>query len=85
VGIQPFEWGGDLYFNGGYNTFRHGSLKNHGKSNATQIETPILTRKTNQSIQSFAEAFSKMTLEFFVEHYGLDLSSVDPKSCKIVN
>lgn len=78
VGEQPFDWGGD-FFNGGYNTFRHSSLRNDGKVNATQIETPIAIRANMDIIRKFSDAFAITVREFIKTHYSLDVKEVPLK------
>eukprot|EP01119_Soliformovum_irregulare_P023958 TRINITY_DN8483_c0_g1_i1.p1 TRINITY_DN8483_c0_g1~~TRINITY_DN8483_c0_g1_i1.p1 ORF type:complete len:422 (+),score=83.13 TRINITY_DN8483_c0_g1_i1:228-1493(+) len=75
-----FDWGGPDFYNGGYNTGRHGSLKNSGKCNGIQIETPTHLRLDSTTMQTFGEAFAAAILLFVKEHYHCDLNvCVPPK------
>ncbi|MFC1724176.1 hypothetical protein ACFL4T_01015 [candidate division KSB1 bacterium] len=56
------------YFNGGYNTYRHGSLRN-GKINAIQIETYYEgIRDTEENRKKFAEKFTQVLKKFLTVH-----------------
>lgn len=61
---------GESYFNGGYNTRRHGSQL-AGPVDAIQIECNYTgVRDTAASRTAFAEALVTATLAYFADHYG---------------
>lgn len=71
----PYDWGGPEYWNGGYNTKRHGSAVTCYPIDGTQIETPISLRKESKTRRNFANILSKSILQFFQIHYNLNLTS----------
>jgi hypothetical protein len=70
VGQKPFNWGGEIFFNGGYNTWRHGSCKTSEKRvNSTQIETPIHLRENPNNRETFAKVFASAAHKFIKKNY----------------
>jgi hypothetical protein len=66
--------GGDPYFNGGYNTARHGS-RDSGSVSGVQIECNYTgVRDTEASRQAMAEALGRALATFFPEHFGFPLA-----------
>lgn len=66
--LAPGE--GDPYFEGGYNTQRHGSLLG-GTVDAIQIESYYTgVRDSAASRAAFAEAFVTAVLQYLDDHYG---------------
>lgn len=67
---DPAPAAGDAYFNGGYNTQRHGS-QSAGSVDAIQIECNYAgVRDTPTARTNFAEAFATAALAYFADHYG---------------
>lgn len=67
---DPAPLVGHAYFNGGYNTQRHGSL-NGGAVDAIQLEHHFAgVRDTPESRAAYAEALVTALLAYFVDHYG---------------
>ena len=66
--------GQDAYFNGGYNTLRHGS-RDGGNVSAVQIEHhfPGL-RDTPENRERYAEALADVLLVYFQTHFGFELA-----------
>ena len=63
----------DNYFEGAYNTIRHGSLKG-GNISGIQVEFPYKeVRDTNENREKCAEAFVEALLTFTKTHLDLDL------------
>lgn len=61
---------GDPYFNGGYNTLRHGA-RAAGMVDAVQIEHHYVgIRDTAASRAAYAERFVTAMLQFLADHYG---------------
>jgi hypothetical protein len=74
VGQPPFDWGGEEFYNGGYNTIRHSSYRHSNLLvNGTQIETPIELRRKTLSMEIFGKQFAAGLTEFFTEHYQVNL------------
>jgi hypothetical protein len=70
---QP-DPGGDPYFNGGYNTVRHGS-RDSGMISGVQIECNYTgVRDTEANRQAMAEALGRALAAFFPEHFGFPLA-----------
>ncbi len=60
----------DAYFNGGYNTVRHGSL-NGGPTDAVQMECHFASvRDTAENRATFAEALAALLAEYLGKQYG---------------
>jgi hypothetical protein len=70
----PFDWAGNGFYNGGYNTVRHGSWKVSDQCNATQLETPIGLRRSAVERNKFAVGTAKAVVEFVKVHHNKDLS-----------
>lgn len=67
---DPSPQPGESYFNGGYNTQRHGSLV-AGPVDAIQMECNYVgVRDTLAARTAFAEAFVTATLAYLSDHYG---------------
>ncbi len=67
---DPAPASGESYFDGGYNTQRHGSRVG-GPVDAIQIECNYLgVRDSDASRTAFAEAFVTATLAYLADHYG---------------
>jgi N-formylglutamate amidohydrolase len=67
---QPAPAEADPYFNGGYNTQRHGSRWG-GPVDAVQIECHYTgVRDTALARTAFAEAFVTVMLQYLADHYG---------------
>ncbi len=67
---QPAPAEADPYFNGGYNTQRHGS-RFGGPVDAVQIECYFTgLRDTAFARTEFAEAFVTVMLQYLADHYG---------------
>lgn len=67
---QPAPAEADPYFNGGYNTQRHGS-RFSGPVDAVQIECHYTgVRDTAVARTEFAEAFVTVMLQYLADHYG---------------
>ncbi|KMQ52704.1 N-formylglutamate amidohydrolase [Chitinispirillum alkaliphilum] len=63
------------YFNGGYNTQRHGSVAG-GTISGVQIECNMLgLRDTDSNRQRFAKALSGSIITYMKTHYGIDLGA----------
>ena len=71
--LQP-DPGGEPYFTGGYNTYRHGSVDGAPIS-GVQIECnyPGL-RDTSGNREAFAQALASALPEYFLGHYGRGLA-----------
>lgn len=66
--------GGNPYFNGGYNTARHGS-RTSGAISGVQIECYYTgVRDTEVNRQAMAEALGRALGAFFPEHFGFPLA-----------
>ncbi|MFM8302422.1 MAG: hypothetical protein ACKN99_07780 [Gemmatimonadota bacterium] len=67
---EPAPLAGQDYFNGGFNTVRHGS-SNAGPSDAIQVESHYTgLRDTASNRAGFAEVFVTAVLAFLRDHYG---------------
>jgi len=67
---DPSPLAGEPYFNGGYNTQRHGSQL-AGAVDAIQLECNYAgVRDTPAARTAFAEAFVTATLAYLADHYG---------------
>lgn len=72
----PFPLIGEPYFAGGYITQRHGS-RNGGTIDAVQVEANRSgVRHTADERRSFADSTARILVDFFLEHYGIDLMTV---------
>ncbi|HUH11544.1 MAG TPA: Ig-like domain-containing protein, partial [Longimicrobiales bacterium] len=72
-GPQP-DPGGEPYFNGGYNTRRHGSMDG-GPIDGVQIEAHYSdVRDTEASRAAFASALAEILEVFLAEHYDVDIA-----------
>jgi hypothetical protein len=61
------------YFNGGYNSRRHGCVDG-GEICAIQVEANrIGVRDSDEDVERFAEAVVKVTLEFLEDRWGLTI------------
>ena len=61
---------GDEYFNGGYNTYRHGSVKG-GLVDAIQLEVPVdLIGDKPESVQRVAGIVATALATYLERHYG---------------
>jgi hypothetical protein len=61
------------YYNGGYNTARHGS-RDKGKINAIQVETPRYgIRDTKENRKKFAGTFAGILEKYVIENMKIDL------------
>jgi hypothetical protein len=65
---DPFPLLGELYFTGGYNTRRHGSL-NGGTIDGIQIECNQDVRFQSNLRKAFADSLANVILEFMEKHY----------------
>lgn len=68
--------GAQIYFNGGYNTWRHGSRRG-GEFNGFQAEIPyyaILSKK--RARKRFVEAFVASTLSYLQVHEGITFNRI---------
>ena len=64
---------GMRYFSGGYNTVVYGTNSDYN-FNAIQLEFPYPTIRDNQnSINTFAEAFSSVIHDYFITYFNIDL------------
>ncbi len=67
---DPAPKSGESYFNGGYNTVRHGSLSG-GATDAIQAECYYTgIRDTADNRAAFAEAMAAILEEYLKKHYG---------------
>lgn len=67
---DPAPASGESYFDGGYNTRRHGSRAG-GPVDAIQVECNYVgVRDTAESRTAFAEALVTATLAYLADHYG---------------
>lgn len=67
---DPAPVSGESYFDGGYNTKRHGSQVG-GPVDAIQVECNYVgVRDTAESRTAFAEALVTATLAYLADHYG---------------
>lgn len=69
------DWGGKDYWNGGYNTKRHGSAVMCSPIDGTQVETPFELRRDPSKRRHFAHVLANSIIEFFNIHYKISLSS----------
>lgn len=68
--LDPAPLVGQEYFNGGYNTQRHGSLTG-GRVDAIQLEHHFVgVRDTPESRAAYAEALVTALLAYLSDHYG---------------
>ena len=68
--VDPAPLAGQDYFNGGFNTGRHGS-SNAGPSDAIQVECHYTgLRDTAANRAGFADLFVTAVLAFLRDHYG---------------
>ena len=67
-----FEYPTDAYFNGGYNTDRHGS-KSGGSIDGVQIECNRAIRFYESARLAFADDLATIILAFLKEHYFTNL------------
>lgn len=65
---DPFPLPADDYFNGGYNTFRHGSTTS-GTIDAIQLELYSAIRFNTQQRSQFADSTVQLILHYLEEHY----------------
>jgi hypothetical protein len=65
---DPYPQSGDLYFNGGYNTIRHGS-KSGGVIDGIQIECNQDVRFDEPARLLFASGLSTAMLDYITKHY----------------
>eukprot|EP01116_Phalansterium_solitarium_P014044 TRINITY_DN31558_c0_g1_i1.p1 TRINITY_DN31558_c0_g1~~TRINITY_DN31558_c0_g1_i1.p1 ORF type:complete len:537 (+),score=132.97 TRINITY_DN31558_c0_g1_i1:32-1642(+) len=79
-GSPPFDFGGVPFYNGGYNTWRHGSARCGGRVNATQLETPISVRSSRAARRAFGEATANAIVAFFETHYNIKLRPDGPEA-----
>ena len=68
---QPVDFGGPLYYNGGFNTYSHFSHYGIYNCNAIQIEIPSLLRMNSITRTQFSTALAKSILLFLKFHYDL--------------
>jgi hypothetical protein len=68
--------GGEFYYNGGYNTWRHGS-RYAGAVNGTQVETPWQFAAPN-SRDAFSLALANTIVNYLETHYHYNLEEVPP-------
>lgn len=62
---------GEAYFDGGYNTDRHGSLGGIGAVDAVQLEAHYAgIRDSEASRAAFADVFVTVLLQYLADHYG---------------
>lgn len=69
---EPFPLTGEPYFGGGYNTERHGSVKD-GTVDAIQIECNQDVRFEESARESFAATVAVVFLDYLIKHYFPDL------------
>lgn len=62
----------DLYFSGGYNTSRHGSLDGRGLD-AVQIEAPVDYRREKGGRETLARALTAALEPYFARHFQMTL------------
>jgi N-formylglutamate amidohydrolase len=68
---EPAPLLGEEYFDGGYNTERHGSLGGRSPVDAVQLECHLPgVRDTAENRQRFAEALVDALLVYLARHYG---------------
>jgi hypothetical protein len=61
---------GDEYFNGGYNTYVHGSARG-GVADAIQLEIPLETmRDTREDLHRVAGVLARVLEQYLERHYG---------------
>lgn len=73
IGQIPYDWGGPEYWNGGYNTKRHGSTVNCSPVIGIQIETPMSLRQKEDVRKGFALSLAKNALKFHELHFKVNL------------
>lgn len=78
----PFPEGNIPYFNGGYNTQRHGSRDNNGSIDAIQIEMNQSIRFTEATRLKLIDSLAQSILEFIDIHYFTNFSD---KYCTLSN
>lgn len=66
---DPAPGSSDPYFDGGYNTQRHGSLGG-GNVDAIQVESHYTGVREPSARAAFAEAFVTVMLQYLADHYG---------------
>ncbi len=66
---DPFPLPNQLYFDGGYNTLRHGSRDNAGKIDAIQIELNQDIRFNNNTREILIETLTTTANQYFNLHY----------------
>ncbi len=69
---EPFPFTGEPYFSGGYNTQRHGSLK-EGTIDAIQIECNQEVRFEETARNNFGASTATVFLNYLIKHYFPDL------------
>jgi len=70
--------GADPYWNGGYNTARHGS-RDGGTISAVQIESHWTgVRDTAANRTAFAQGLTRALNNYFIQHFGMSLESAAP-------
>lgn len=69
--------GGNSYFNGGYNTERHGS-KNGGVIDGTQIENSSTILRVGSQRRPYAKSLALAMLRYVEKHYGFQLIRSKP-------
>lgn len=78
---DPFPQPGDPYFNGGYNTYHHGSSPG-GTIDAVQLELYSAIRFDSLQRMAFADSFAVVVLRFLSQHY---FPSGIPSFCSPLN
>lgn len=67
----PAPLPGEAYFDGGYNTGRHGSMGGAGAVDAVQLEAHYTgIRDSEASRAAFAQRFVTAVLQYLADHYG---------------
>lgn len=62
---------GEAYFDGGYNTDRHGSLGGIGAVDAVQLEAHYAGIRDSEAARAaFADVFVTVLLQYLADHYG---------------
>lgn len=67
---DPFPQPGEPYFNGGYNTFQHGSRNNAGEIDAIQFELNQEIRFDSLKRKKIIDSLTTSAIEYYNYHYN---------------
>lgn len=78
---DPYPQGSDPYFEGGYNTRRHGSVDNAGAIDAIQIELNQDIRFNDSTRLILIDSLTQSALEYYDIHYNNEFIT---RYCKLI-